>query len=116
MTMGGRYMQTHWTGSMMGQPFEGHGIDAYDNVAKEYQSSWIDNMGTGIMRGTGTCDAGGTTCNSTSELWDPMTGQKTSMRSTVTWTGTDTFKMEMFGTGPDGKEMKMMEIVAKRKS
>lgn len=114
MALGGRYLQTHWSGSMMGQPFEGHGTDAYDNVAKQYESSWIDNMGTGIMHGTGTCDANGT-CNSTSEMWDPMTGKKSSMRSTVTWTDKDSFKMEMFGAGPDGKEMKMMELVAKRK-
>lgn len=114
MTLGGRFLQSDWNGSMMGQPFEGHGTDGYDNVAKQYVSSWVDNMGTGIMHGTGTCDAS-FTCNSTLEMWDPVTGKKTTSRSVVSWTGNDNFKMEMFGPGPDGKDMKWMEIVAKRK-
>jgi len=33
----------------MGMPFEGMGLDGYDNASKEYISIWIDNMGTGIM-------------------------------------------------------------------
>ncbi len=33
----------------MGMPFEGMGIDGYDNLAKQYVSTWVDNMGTGIM-------------------------------------------------------------------
>jgi len=113
MTLGGRYLQTTWTGNMMGQPFEGHGTDAFNNVSKKYESTWVDNMGTGIMYGTGTCE--GTTCKSSSEAWDPMSGKKITMRSQVTWSGDSSFKMEMWGPGPDGKDMKMMEIVAKKK-
>jgi hypothetical protein len=114
MALGGRYLQSQWTGNMMGQPFEGRGTEAFNNVSKQYESTWVDNMGTGIMFGTGTCDASGA-CNSKSETWDPVSGKKITMRSTVTWPSSDSFKMEMFGPGPDGKEYKMMEIVAKRK-
>jgi hypothetical protein len=99
----------------MGMPFEGRGTEAYDNVAKQYVSTWIDNMGTGIMYSTGTCDEAGKSCSNSGEMWDPMTGQKTTMKSTVTWMDDNSFKMEMFGKGPSGQEMKMMEIVAKRK-
>jgi hypothetical protein len=113
MMLDGRYLTTTWKGDMGGMPFEGHGTHAYDNVAKSYESSWVDNMGTGIMHGTGTCEA--MSCTSTSEVWDAMTGKKVTMRSVTTWTGADSFKMEMYGNGPDGKEMKMMEIVAKKK-
>jgi len=45
-----------------------------------------------------------------------MTGKKATLRSVITWTDANTFKMEMYGPAPDGKEAKMMEIVAKRKS
>ena len=113
MAVGGRYLFSTWKGKMGDMDFEGHGVDAYDNVAKQYESSWVDNMSTGIMYGTGTCEGG--TCNAKMEMWDPMSGQKTTSRSTMTWMGNDSFKMEMFGPGPDGKEMKFMEIVAKRK-
>lgn len=53
MIMGGRYLQSKFTGTIMGMPMEGLGLDAYDNVLGEYISIWIDNMGTGIMSSKG---------------------------------------------------------------
>jgi Protein of unknown function (DUF1579) len=113
--MGGRYVEHHWKGNMMGMPFEGRGTDAYDNGTKQYVSSWIDNMGTGIMMQTGTCDDAGKTCTYSGETFDAMSGKKITMRSVITWVDNDTFKNEMYGPDPTGKEAKMMEIVAKRK-
>jgi len=113
--MGGRYVEHTWKGNMMGMPFEGRGTDGYDNVAKHYVSSWVDNMGTGIMYQIGTCDAAGNVCHFSGDIWDPMSGKKGTTRSTITWADDNTFKNEMYGPGPDGKEVKWMEIVAKRK-
>ena len=113
--MGGRYVEHTWKGSFMGQPFEGRGTDGYDNVGKMYVSSWVDNLGTGIMHMTGTCDAPVKVCTYTGDVWDPMSGKKTSMKEVITWIDDNNFKNEMYGPGPDGKEMKWMEIVAKRK-
>jgi len=114
--LGGRYVQSVWKGNMMGQPFEGRGTDGYDNITKQFVSSWVDNMGTGIMNSTGTCEDGGKKCTSTSSFSDPMTGGQSTMRSVVTWIDDNTFKNEMYGKDPaSGKEFKAMEIVAKRK-
>lgn len=113
--MGGRYVEHHWSGNMMGMPFEGRGTEAYDNVTKKYVNTWIDNMGTGIMSQTGTCDDGGKKCSYSGSMVDPMTGKDTTMRSVITWVDGDTFTNEMYGSDPSGKEMKMMEITAKRK-
>jgi hypothetical protein len=113
--MGGRYVEHTWKGNFMGQPFEGRATDGYDNVAKQYVSSWVDNMGTGIMHQTGSCDDGVKVCTYTGDVWDPTTGKKTTMKSVITWLDDNNFKNEMYGPGPDGKEAKMMEIVAKRK-
>ena len=115
MMLGGRYLSEHWTGTMMGQPFEGHGTDAYDNVTQQYEGTWIDNMRTGIMTSTGTCDDAAKACTYTNTMSDAMMGKKTSSRSVVSWLDANSFKFEMYAAGPDGKEMKMMEIVAKRK-
>ena len=115
LLMGGRYVEHTWKGNMMGMPFEGRGTDGYDNIGKQYVSSWVDNMGTGIMHQTGTCDAAVKVCTYNGDVWDPMSGKKSSMKSVITWTDDNSFKNEMYGQGPDGKEMKMMEIVAKRK-
>jgi Protein of unknown function (DUF1579) len=113
--LGGRYVEHTWKGNFMGMPFEGRGTDAYDNVGKQYVNSWVDNMGTGIMYQTGTCDDAVKVCTYHGDIWDPMTGKKSSMKQVITWMDDNSFKNEMYGPGPDGKEMKMMEIVAKRK-
>lgn len=47
--MDGRYFKETHTGSAMGMPFNGIGLNGYDNVTQEYVSTWMDNMGTGIM-------------------------------------------------------------------
>src|SRR6185503_7084516 len=114
--MGGRYLHETWTGDMMGMPLEGHGMEGYDNVAKHWYGTGIDNMSTGMMTSTGTCNEAMDSCNFTAEAYDPISGQKTTSRSVISWLSADSFKNEMYGPGPDGKEMKMMEIVAKRKS
>jgi hypothetical protein len=115
MILGGRYVQTQWQGNMMGMPFEGRSTEGYDNLKKEYVSSWVDNMSTGIMHSTGTCEEGGKKCTSKGDFIDPMTGKPSYMRSAVTWMDQNNFKMEMYGPGPDGKEYKMMEFSVKRK-
>ena len=43
---------------MMGMPFQGMSTMAYDNGKKTFMSTWIDNMGTGILETEGTYDAG----------------------------------------------------------
>lgn len=115
LILGGRYVQTHWKGEMMGMPFEGRGTEGYDNLAKQYVSSWVDNMGTGILYSTGTCDDSGNKCEMKGDMIDPMTGKEGYMRSVTTWMGQDSFKFELFGAGPDGKELKMMEMALKKK-
>jgi hypothetical protein len=116
MLMGGRYLQHHWKGNMMGMPFEGMGTEGYDNTTKKFMSNWIDNMGTGMMTSTGTCDEAGKVCTLTGDMVDPMSGQTMTTKEVITWIDNDHFKNEMYGKNPaSGNEMKMMEINASRK-
>src|SRR3954453_21429252 len=100
---------------MFGMPFEGRGTEAYDNVSKQWISTWIDNMGTGLEMTTGSCNDAMTVCNYSGEMVDPMSGTKMKTHNTITWADDNSFKNEMYGTGKDGKDTKMMEVVAKRK-
>ncbi|MCB1050679.1 MAG: DUF1579 domain-containing protein [Acidobacteria bacterium] len=59
MAMGGRYQISHHSSTMMGMPFSGMGILAYDNVLKKFTTTWIDNFGTGILYGEGSKNADG---------------------------------------------------------
>jgi len=112
MIMGGRYLVEDYTGQFMGQTFLGRATMGYDNVGKQYVTTWIDNMSTGIMNGHGTCSESGWAM--TSQSLDPMTGKEVASRSTMTMKDADTIFMEMWMPGPDGKEMKWMEMTLKR--
>ena len=114
MIMGGRYQESKNTGNFMGMPFEGVSILGYDNAKKIFQSSWIDNMGTGIMYMEGKWDDQSKTVNFTGKSVDPMTGKDISVRETFKIIDDNNTFMEMFMT-QDGKEFKTMEIKSKRK-
>lgn len=114
MIMGGRYQQSTHTGSFNGMPFEGMGLLGYDNAKKIFNSSWIDNMGTGIMQMVGTWDTATKTAHLTGVSVDPMTGKDINVRQTFTLIDNNNQLMNMFMT-QDGKEFKTMEIKLTRK-
>lgn len=114
MIMGGRYQVSNITGEMMGMTFEGQSTLAYDNATKEYISTWIDNMGTGLSVMRGKYDEASKSTTLTGSMVDPMTGKEKQMRQVYTIIDDNTRKMEMFDTPAGGKETKNMEIIMKR--
>jgi hypothetical protein len=109
MALGGRVQVEDFSGSMMGQPFKGHGMSGYNNVTGKYWSTWNDSWSTGIMTSEGTCDAQNA-CTFTGSAADPVSKQMKTWRMTTKWTNPTTEVFEMYGPDKDGKEMKMMEI------
>jgi hypothetical protein len=112
--LGGRYMISKHTGNFGGMPFEGMGIDGYDNVNKEFFSVWMDNMGTGYMLSKGKESADGKSVTFIGSTKDPMTGKMVEHRMVSTITGPDTSKFEMWMTPSGEKETKAMEILYTR--
>ena len=115
LLMDGRYMQEQSTGEMMGRPFTGMGITGYDNIIKKYVSTWIDNMGTGIMMSEGVPDASGNVVNWTGQSSDPMTGKVSKYRIVSRMIDDNKHTWTMYMKGPDGKEFQTMEITYERK-
>ncbi|HET8809956.1 MAG TPA: DUF1579 domain-containing protein [Flavobacteriaceae bacterium] len=115
MILGGRYQQTNYQGDMMGMPFEGMATVAYDNSTKEIISTWIDNMGTGMLVLRGKYDGTGKTITTTGSMVDPITGKEIKVREVYTIVDDNTRKMEMFYTEKNGEEYKSMEIIMTRK-
>lgn len=113
--MGNRFVEQKFTGSFMGQPFHGLGYTGYDNVKKAYWASWMDDMSTGVMNSVGTTADGGKTWKFTAIMPDPMTGKDAPVEEHITIADKDHHTFEMWSPGPDGKMMKMMEIVYTRK-
>jgi hypothetical protein len=121
--MGGRYVITDHSGKfqmpgadgkMTEMDFKGMATEGYDNPKKKFVSSWIDNMGTGIMNSEGTYDPATKTLTYTGE-YTPMPGMTTKMRQLVKITNHDHRTMEFF-EDRGGKEVKTMEINYTRKS
>lgn len=54
--LGGRYVQEMFSGTMMGQPYEGIGYTGYDNYKNMYVFSWIGNQSTEMLTGMGMTD------------------------------------------------------------
>jgi hypothetical protein len=114
--MDGRYCQEVASGQMMGAPFSGMGITGYDNVLGKYVSTWIDNMGTGIMTSQGTADASGKVITFIGTMSDPVTGKPSKSRMVTTIVDDDHHTFDMYAVPPGGKkEMKTMSIEYTRK-
>ena len=112
--MGGRFLEQRFNGQFMGEPFEGIGLLGYDNIKQQYQSVWIDSMGTGMMTGTASYDPSTKTLTETGSHSCPITGGDRQFRSVTKFVDADTIQSEFYGPGPDGKEFKGMEITYKR--
>jgi hypothetical protein len=112
MVLGGRYQQANFTGDMMGMPFEGMSTLAFDNAKKEFVSTWIDNMGTGMMVSTGKWDAATKSVTFRGKTVDPTAGngKEVELREVFKVIDNDHQAMEMYSMDPSGKEFKSMEI------
>ena len=114
MILGDRVMVEDVSSQMMGQAYNGQGLNGFDNVTGKYWATWSDSMSTGLMVSEGSCDAD-MACTYTGSYHDPVTRQPQAARMTTRWTGKDTEVFEMYAPGPDGKEAKMMEITYKKR-
>jgi hypothetical protein len=87
----------------------------FDNAKKEFFSTWVDNMGTGVLMTTGKWDDASKSITFTGKSTDPTTLKDYDFKEVVTVPDNDHQLMEMYGPGPDGKEFKSVEIRLTRK-
>jgi len=112
--LGGRYIEQEAKGDMAGQPFEGKGLEGYDNVTHEHWGTWVDTMTTGVMSMKGKCKADAKKCTESGKMSDAVAGKAVPVSTTMTMKDDNTMVFEMTGPGPDGKPFKTMEIVYTR--
>jgi hypothetical protein len=116
MIMDGRYQVSETKGNMMGMPFNGMSTTAYDNHKKVFISTWIDNMGTGILKVEGPWDEATKSITFTGKMIDPMTGRECDFKEVYKIIDDNNQLMEMYGPDPKtGKQYKSMEIKLTRK-
>jgi hypothetical protein len=114
MLLDGRFLYQEYNGQMMGQPFNGIGIDAYDNMTKKYVTVWMDTMGPGIFIMEGTASPDGRTITLRGSHPEPGGGK---MTHRAVWKIVDDNNQvfEMYGAHGKEKETKNLEIVYTRK-
>jgi hypothetical protein len=108
MDVSGKMQMPGADGKMKSFEFKGRGTEGYDNARKKFVSSWIDNMGTGMMMADGTYDPATKTFTYTSE-YEQLPGQKIQVRETLHLTDKDHMMFEWF-ENRGGAEVKTMEI------
>lgn len=106
--LGGRVVAEHFTGDMMGMPFEGHGMMGYDNASKRYWSTWNDNMSTGVLVSYGKWDDKEKGVVFDGEMTDPA-GKAVKVRLVSRQTSPTQQHFEYWETR-DGKLTKTMEM------
>lgn len=113
MILGGRYLESRFTSTMMNQPFEGYGLTGYDNQQGRYDFFWVDNMSTGMMTSSGMMDAAGKVLTTTSSMPGPD-GKPQDVKMVTKIVSEDQHVFSMYGMTA-GKEQLMMEITYTRK-
>jgi hypothetical protein len=113
MLLNGCYLQQEYRGDMMGQPFTGINLIAFDNHTKKYVSTWIDSMSSGIYVFEGAADANRKTITQECRYDDPVKGPSV-WRSTTRFVNDNKVEYEMYLKPKRGREEKMMEMTLTR--
>lgn len=110
----GRFVMSHFKGTMMDHPFEGTSVMGYNNASKKFENVWFDSMNTAMGFSTGAMDAAGKKMSLSGETMCPVDNVMKRCRSVTTIVDADNYTMEFFQAGKDGKEELGMEIAFKR--
>lgn len=113
--LGERFVQTTYSGEVMGRAFEALKIEGFEKATQEYVTTWRDNLGTYTMIFRGKC---GSTCvvrTMMADFVDPVSSQKLRLKGVTTLTEEEGYTYESFVVTSDGKEFKNMELVAEKR-
>lgn len=111
-----RFTETIWEGEFMGKPMKGRGLMGYNNHRKQYVSSWIDNMNTGISAMSGVYDKDAKVFRMWGTMDEPMTGEiNKHFWMVYRITGDDTFVFEVHDSALGEKDTKVVEVSYTRK-
>jgi hypothetical protein len=114
--LGGRFLEERTEATdANGQPaFESFGLIGFDKGQQKYTCSWASSTCTSTCTGTGTADPSGTVFTFQTEAFCPLRKELVKGRDELRLESQDKTIAESYQV-KDGKETKMMEIIAIRK-
>jgi|GEM_PF-889858 len=102
------------SGKMTKHNFKGESMMGYDNVKKQYVSTWVDSMSTGIWMEYGQWDDRENGFVMYSDFVDPMTRQPSRAKSVHKFMGRDKMVSEMYKQDRSGQWFKELELTYTR--
>jgi hypothetical protein len=106
--MGGRFLVANFQGDFNGVPMNGQQILGYNNLSKQFESVWRDNISTGMMIEFGTADAAGKVITTRGECEGP--GGEAMKSKTVITIADKRYSVQTYQLGADDKETLVFEM------
>lgn len=113
LDLGSRFLQQRYVGDPSDGPFsnfEGRGYWGFNTTTNKYEGFWIDTASTVMQTDTGDVDESGTVWTMTGSTPGEKPGTTMTKRSVITLKDNDHHSIEMYFEGPQGGEVKAMEI------
>jgi len=108
--LGHRYIQAMLSATVMGEPFNGIGYVAYDNVGKVYQMAWMDGGSTAMTLYSGGFDGATKAAKLKASVLNPVTGKPTPLELRLSILDNGDHMSELWGQGVGTTMFKMMEL------
>jgi hypothetical protein len=108
--LGHRYIQTMLSAKVMGEPFDGIGYTAYDNVGKIYQVAWMDGGSTAMTLYRGGFNGATKSATLKAVALNPVTGKPTPLELRLSIAENGDHMSELWGQGNGTAMFKMMEL------
>lgn len=114
--LGGRFIETEFDAEIPGLGhYDGILITGYDNAAGEFQSTWVDSVGTTMMTGAGELSDDGRSIGIEFTYFCPVRMRRIGLWQVITRNSADQRTHRMWGLDiATGKEYLMMEAVYTR--
>jgi Protein of unknown function (DUF1579) len=96
-------------------PFIGHGFYGYDPKKNKYVGAWADSTSPYLITLEGSYNHESKTLTMICDGADPSTGKRVMDRQVIAWKDHDTHTCTVYRPGPYGQEVKVFEVIAKRR-
>jgi hypothetical protein len=108
--LGKRYIQAMLSATVMGEPFNGIGYVAYDNIDKAYQMAWMDDGSTALTLYRGGFEGASKAAILKATTLNPMSGKPTPLELRLSILDNGDHMSELWGQGAGNTMFKMMEL------
>ncbi len=113
--LGGLFFEERFELKLPEGTYAARGIAGFDRIRNQYVSIWVDDSGTAILHSEGEADATGKVLTFASDSPDPVNGTFHKIRTVETEVDADSWTMDAYRTGTDGREYRSAQFTYRRR-